>query len=159
MLLAKRAEWYGRIIRISWLSRMPSTYAPCPKGGMKICYSSWSQKCIRLPLWMGVIEMLDTKAMTIPCPYYKNTFGGQGWPTRWDNLLGPAHAASSMREAPLHPIVATAPLDLLYVDFTSIETTLEPNQSPWVANVLVFKTISQSMCWHIWPPINCKNCC
>ena len=40
---------------------------------------------------------------------------------------------------PLCPIVATAPLDLLHVDFTSIETTLEPNQSPRVANVLVFQ--------------------
>ena len=42
-------------------------------------------------------------------------------------------------KAPLSPIVATAPLDLLHVDFTSIETTLEPNQSPRVANVLVFQ--------------------
>ena len=40
---------------------------------------------------------------------------------------------------PLHPIMATAPLDLLHVDFTSIETTLEPNQSPRVANILVFQ--------------------
>ena len=32
--------------------------------------------------------------------------------------------------APLYPIVATAFLDLLHVDFTSIETMLEPNQSP-----------------------------
>ena len=42
-------------------------------------------------------------------------------------------------KAPLCPIVATAPLDLLHVDFTSIETTLEPNQSPRVTNVLVFQ--------------------
>ena len=42
-------------------------------------------------------------------------------------------------KAPLCPIVATAPLDLLHVDFTSIETTLEPNQSPRVTNVLVFR--------------------
>ena len=42
-------------------------------------------------------------------------------------------------KASLHPIMATAPLDLLHVDFTSIETTLEPNQSPRVANVLVFQ--------------------
>ena len=42
-------------------------------------------------------------------------------------------------KAPLSPIVATAPLDLLHVDFTSIETTMEPNQSPRVANVLVFQ--------------------
>ena len=42
-------------------------------------------------------------------------------------------------KAPLCPIVATASLDLLHVDFTSIETTLELNQLPRVANVLVFK--------------------
>ena len=42
-------------------------------------------------------------------------------------------------KAPLCPTVATAPLDLLHVAFTSIETTLEPNQSSRVANVLVFQ--------------------
>ena len=42
-------------------------------------------------------------------------------------------------KAPLCPIVATAPLDLLHVDFTSIETTLELNQLPRVTNVLVFQ--------------------
>ena len=42
-------------------------------------------------------------------------------------------------KAPLCPIVATTPLDLLHVDFTSIETTLELNKLPRVANVLVFQ--------------------
>ena len=42
-------------------------------------------------------------------------------------------------KAPLCPIVATTPLDLLHVDFTSIETTLELNQLPRDANVLVFQ--------------------
>ena len=42
-------------------------------------------------------------------------------------------------KAPLHPIMATAPLDLLHVDFTSIETTMERNQLPRVDNVLVFQ--------------------
>ena len=42
-------------------------------------------------------------------------------------------------KAPLCPIVATAPLDLLHVDFTSIETTLELNQLPRVTNFLVFQ--------------------
>ena len=41
-------------------------------------------------------------------------------------------------KAPLCPIVTTAPLDLLHVNFTSIETTLEPNQLPRVDNILVF---------------------
>ena len=42
-------------------------------------------------------------------------------------------------KTPLCPIVATAPLDLLHVDFMSIETKLELKQSPGVANVLVFQ--------------------
>ena len=42
-------------------------------------------------------------------------------------------------KAALCPIVATAHLDLLHVDFTCIETTLEPNQSLRVANILVFQ--------------------
>ena len=46
---------------------------------------------------------------------------------------------SGTPKAPLCPIVATAALDLLHVDFTSIETTLELNQLPRVANVLVFQ--------------------
>ena len=35
--------------------------------------------------------------------------------------------------------MAAAPMDLLHVDFTRIETTLEPNQSPTIANVLAFQ--------------------
>ena len=42
-------------------------------------------------------------------------------------------------KAPLCPVVATAPLDLLHVDVRCIETTLELNQSPRVTNVLVFQ--------------------
>ena len=45
----------------------------------------------------------------------------------------------SLSKAPLHSIMAIAPLDLLHVDFASIETTLELNQSPRVTNVLVFQ--------------------
>ena len=42
-------------------------------------------------------------------------------------------------KATLCPIVATTPLDLLHIDFTSIETMLELNQLLRVANVLVFQ--------------------
>ena len=41
--------------------------------------------------------------------------------------------------APLCPIVATTSLDLLHVDLTSIETMMELDQLPRVANVLVFQ--------------------
>ena len=42
-------------------------------------------------------------------------------------------------KAPLCPLVAITPLDLLHVDFTSITTTLELNQLARVTNVLVFQ--------------------
>ena len=42
-------------------------------------------------------------------------------------------------KAPLCPIVATTPLDLLHVDFTSIETMMELDQLPRVTNILVFQ--------------------
>ena len=45
----------------------------------------------------------------------------------------------SLSKAPPNPIMATAPLDLLHVDFTSIETTLELKQSPKVTNILLFQ--------------------
>ena len=48
------------------------------------------------------------------------------------------HEGNSSK-APLYPIVATALMELLHVDFTSIETTLELNRLPKVANVLVFQ--------------------
>ena len=55
------------------------------------------------------------------------------------NLHTLSTARGQLAQGPFNPIMATAPLDLLHVDFTSIETTLEPNQSPRVANVLVFQ--------------------
>ena len=60
----------------------------------------------------------------------------------WQSIKTSVHCLqheSGLSKAPLHPIMAIAPLDLLHVDFTSIETTLELNKSPKVANVLVFK--------------------
>ena len=48
------------------------------------------------------------------------------------------HEGKLLRSPP-NPIVATAPLDLLHVDFTSIETTMELNQLPRVTNILVFQ--------------------
>ena len=60
----------------------------------------------------------------------------------WQSIRTCTHClqhVGSLSKAPLHPIMDTAPRDLLHVDFTSIETTLEPNQSPRVANILVFQ--------------------
>ena len=45
----------------------------------------------------------------------------------------------STPKAPFCPIVSPTPLDLLHVDFTSIETMMELDQWPRVTNVLVFQ--------------------
>ena len=45
----------------------------------------------------------------------------------------------NLPKVPLHLIVSTAPMDLLHVDFTSIEMTMEPNRPLKVTNVLVFQ--------------------
>ena len=40
-------------------------------------------------------------------------------------------------KAPLYPIKVYTPLELVHVDFTSIEMTMELNQPPSIQNVLV----------------------
>ena len=61
-------------------------------------------------------------------------------------------------KAPLCPIVATAPLDLLHVDFTSIETMMELDKSPWVAKVLVFQDhFTKHVLAYVTPNQNCEN--
>ena len=49
------------------------------------------------------------------------------------------HLEGNLSKAPLHPIVAITLMDLLHVDFTSKETTLEVSRLPKVANILVFQ--------------------
>ena len=48
------------------------------------------------------------------------------------------HHDGKLPKVPLHPIMATTPLDLLHVDFTSFEMTMELNQPPRITNILVF---------------------
>ena len=45
----------------------------------------------------------------------------------------------NLPKVPLHPTVATDLLDLLHIDFTSIEMTMELNQLPRVTSILVFQ--------------------
>ena len=52
-------------------------------------------------------------------------------------------------KAPLCPIVATTLLDLLHVEFTSIETTMELDHLPKVTKSWFSKTISLNMYWHM----------
>ena len=63
-------------------------------------------------------------------------------------------------KAPLCPIMANAPLDLLHVDFTSIKTMLESNQWSRVTNVLVFQDhFTKHMLAYVKPEQTAKNHC
>ena len=64
----------------------------------------------------------------------------------------------NISKVPLHPIVATAPLDLLHIDFTSMEMTMELNQLPRVANVLVFQDhFTQHVMAYVTPNLMAKT--
>ena len=61
-------------------------------------------------------------------------------------------------KASLCPIVATAPLDLLHVDFMSIETTLDLNHWPRVTNVLLFQDhFTKHMLTYVTPDQTAKT--
>ena len=77
---------------------------------------------------MGVIKMLDTRVSSEHCTCYMTSSGGLEWPHRCRMQSATVSIASSMK----------APLELLHVDFTSIETTMELYQPPNMLNLLVF---------------------
>ena len=78
--------------------------------------------------------MQDTKAVTILSLCCKNIFGGQGMAEQMRQVIKTCRCClqyeGSTSKAPLCPIVATAPMDLLHVDFMSIETMMELDESP-----------------------------
>ena len=78
---------------------------------------------------MGVIEMQDTKAVTLIYPYYKNISGGLEWPNRCDKALGPVHIASSMRVASPRPHYAPLWLLLPWISCMLTLTALRPHWS------------------------------
>ena len=60
-------------------------------------------------------------------------------------------------KAPVWPIIVTAPLELLHVDFTSIEKTMELDQSPMWWTFWSFVTTLQHTSWCTWLPIKLQK--
>ena len=122
-----------------------------PKGRMRLYYSSWCQRHTGLHL----------KWVPLRCGHqgHDHTLSSLQehfwWPGMTKQMRQVIRACThclqyegSTPKAPVFPIVATAPLDLLHVDFTNIETMLELNQLPRVTNVLVFQDHFLNMYWH-----------
>ena len=102
MLLAEHASSEeGRLIVQNWQNFMIHHKAlylcSTPKGKSEDLLLSWSQGCIGLPPWTDIIGMQDIRAMTILYPYYRNAFGGRGWPISCGKPSKPAHIAYNMR--------------------------------------------------------------
>ena len=57
------------------------------------------------------------------------------WSHRCRKWLATAKHEGNHAKAPMQPIIATAPLELLHVDFTSIATTMELDWPPNVVSV------------------------
>ena len=90
---------------------------------------------------MDAIGMQVIRVMIIPCPCYGEHFWWPGMANQmqWSikSCLHYLQHEGNLSKAPL--IVATVPMDLLHVDFTSIEMTMELNRPPKVINILAFQ--------------------
>ena len=83
------------------------------------------------------------RATIVPCHCYGSTSGGQEWLSQMQQSIKSCMQClkhqGNLPKVPLCLVVTTAPLDLLHIDFSSIETTMELNQLPRVTNILVFQ--------------------
>ena len=114
-----------------------------PKGETKDLLLFVVPGPIMLPPWMGATGMWVIRDVTIACPCFGSISGGQAWPIRCNSLLSPVCIACNMRvicpKCLCTQLWPALPIDLLHVDFASIEMTLELNRPPKVANVLLFQ--------------------
>ena len=76
--------------------------------------------------------MLDTRVSDRCCTCYMTSSGGQVWQHRCRWQPATVSNVSSMKALmpSVWPIIVTAPLELLHIDFTSIETMMELDQPP-----------------------------
>ena len=136
----------GRLILHNWQNFMVhqgTLYLhSMPKGETKDLLLFVVPRPIGLPPWMCVTKMWVIRDATVPYLCCGSVSGGQAWPIRCNILLSPVHIACNMRvicpKCPT-PDCGHCPLDLLHVDFTSIEMTLELIKLPKVTNLLVFQ--------------------
>ena len=111
---------------------------------------------------MDAIEMQDTKAMICTLSLLQEHYWWPGMAKQMRQVTKACRCCLQYEggtpKAPLCPIVATTPLDLLHVDFTSIETMMELDKSPRVANVLVFQDhFTKHVLAYVNPWSNCMK--
>ena len=138
----RRADWSHRINITAWFIRKAynctqhlrwewgSAVLCSPKGALG-CHSEWMPwRCSTSGPWPYSVPIAGTLLVARMTSQMRQSI---------KTCIHCLQHEGGLSKAPLHPIVATTPLDLLHVYFTSIETTLELNKSPKVTNTLVFQ--------------------
>ena len=128
--------------RKNWCStKEASTIATCLLVNWRRFCKLWCPRLIEWQPCMDVIEMLDIMASSehFVCCWTK--FWWPSMATQTQKVIGNCEWCikheGTHAKAPLWPIIVTAPLALLHIDFISTETVMELNIPPKVVNILV----------------------
>ena len=139
----RRAGWCGGITRTSLPSEVPSICTPPPKGRNEDLLLFIVPKAHWTATLNGCHWDAGHQGHDCTLSLLKECFWWPGMAKQMRQVIKTCRHCLQYKggtpKAPLCPIVATTPLDLLHVDFTSIEATMELDKSPWVANVVVFQ--------------------
>ena len=143
ILWVRRAGWSGEFIRISLPSKAPFTCGLSPKGENEDLLLFVVPKMHRITTLNGCHQDAGHQGHDCTLSLLQECFWWPGMAKQMRQVIKACKHCLQYEDgtpkAPLCPIVTTTHLDLLHVDFTSIETTLELNQLPRVANVLVLQ--------------------
>ena len=139
----KRAGWCGGTARTSHPSEVPSICTPPPKGEDEDLLLFVVPRAHRTAALNRCHQDAGHQGHDCTLSLLQEHFWWPGMAKQMRQVIKACRHClqyeSATPKAPLCPIVATVPLDLLHVDFTSIETMMELDKSPRVANVLVFQ--------------------
>ena len=143
MLQARRDRWCGEVTKILLPSEVCFTCTLPQKGRMRICYSVMVPKMHWTATLNGCHRDAGHQGHDHTLFLLQECFLWPGMAKQMRQFIKACKCClqyeGSTPKAPLCPILATAPLDVLHIDVTSIETKLELTQLPRVTSVLVFQ--------------------
>ena len=120
----------------------------CSAKGTLDCHSKWVLSRCRTPRpWLYSILTTRTFLMA--------------WNGQTDETIRACTCClqyeGGFLKAPLYPIMATAPLDLLHVDLQALRPCWSQTNHLELPTSWCSKTTSWNMCWHMWPLIKLQK--
>ena len=124
MCQARRAKWYGEIVKISLPFEVPFTYALSPKGENGDLLLFMVPKMHQTAALNGSHRDAGQQGHDHTLSLLQEHFWWPGMAKQMRQVIKACKCCLQYEggtpKAPLCPIVATAPLDLLHVDLASI---------------------------------------